>query len=234
MPSESVLYYSFSAGSGSADAQKLAYQRPFLKVDTERLFAKPPSMLIAPPSSAAVLAAAKRALAAVPRAATTSGSDWSVSTLFLGAMRYHAVSKDPAALQLATAWAEANEYRIDGDGGRALQRGAGLAAAPCGDPPLPACAGDDSCRVFERDISYNGGMPGALKAATAGACCAACQKAAKCEYFTWTPSAAGGGGGGRCFFSASRVLKGPVVPQLGARSGWTSGGPAPPNLPVLH
>ena len=114
----------------------------------------------APPPSAAVLAAAKRALAAVDsRAAIASGSDWMASTLFFGVMRYHAVSKDPEALQLATAWAEANKYRIDGDGDgvRAKLRGHDPAAAPCGDPPLPACAGDDSCRVFERDVSYNGG-----------------------------------------------------------------------------
>lgn len=40
VPSAHTFYYSFSVGSGSSDRLKLAYQRPFLEIDTQRLFAQ--------------------------------------------------------------------------------------------------------------------------------------------------------------------------------------------------
>ena len=117
-----------------------------------------------------VLAAAKKALdhwsAANPP--TTASCSWTDSTLMLGAIEYHKASNDTAALQGVSEWARQNQFRVCGD-----RQAADVALAPLSLAPAPP--GDDSCRVFVRDVAYTGGGKGDTPAGSFAECCRRCR-----------------------------------------------------------
>ena len=170
----------------------------------------------------------------------------------LGTIRYYKVSGNVAALAVARQWGERHHYQICDGPNQITELGSphrvtsgllnGETVNLDGIRPAittmatggPAPGADDSCSNFERDVSFSGGTRGTLTANNPGECCGLCQNSTHpraCRFFTYQPSVTDGSSG-NCWLDSLGPGFIDVVASPGARSGWPSGGPAPPRSPT--